>query len=142
MPYQFTANLAIQNADRLDLANVSPQRSVRSDPTSIVEVHVDLELRAGNSGNTPLAEYGSYTVIVRDGMSDLLRLRTVAEWVPRSPVSERLIVVRGGRSTPTGIGTFLAAFGSGSTNNQLNAALTALKTLGIIDQATLAGSAP
>lgn len=142
MAYNFTANLAIQNAARLDLANVAPQRSVRSDPTSVYEVHIELELRCGSSGTTPLALFGEYTLRVRDGVSDLLRLRSAGEWVPRSPISERLIVVANGISTPAGMTTFLAAFGSGNTQALLNAALTALKNLGVIEQASLAGTAP
>lgn len=141
MPYDFTANLTVQNTSRLDLANVLQQRTVRTDPTTVYEAHVELELRAGNSGTTPLALYGEYTVIVRNGQSDLLRVRTAGEWLTRAPISERLIVVRNALSTPTGLTTFLTALGAGNTNALLNAALNALKTIGVIEQATLAGTA-
>ncbi len=140
--YSFSANLSIQNAAGLHLAHAEQQRSVRKDPTTLYQVDIELELRAGNSGNTPLALYGEYMVSVRNGPSDLIRLRTVSEWSPRAPISERLIVVRGGVVTPTGMDTFLLALGAGNTNAQLNAALTALKNLGVIEQASLPGSAP
>lgn len=142
MAYNLTANLAIQNAARIDLANVDPQRAVRRDPASVFEVIVELELRCGNSGTTPLALFGEYSLRVRDGVSDLLRVRAPSEWLPRAPISERLIIVPNGVSTPTGMSTFLAAYGAGNTQALLNAALTALKTLGVIEQASLAGSAP
>lgn len=142
MAYNLTANLTIQNAARLDLANVDQPRSVRGDPTTIFEAHVTLELRAANSGTTPGAKYGEYILIVRNGVSDVIRVRTAGEWITGSSIDERLIVVRNGVSTSTGLTTFLAALGAGNTNALLNAALTSLKTLGVIDQTTLAGTAP
>jgi hypothetical protein len=142
MAYQLTTNLSMQNTSALHLANVAPQYRDRTDPTSVYEVHVELELRAGAAAPTPFAEYGRYTLIVRDGQSDLLRVRTAGEWISRAPISERLIVVRNGIATPTGAATFLAAYGGGNTAGLLNAALTSLKNLGIIEQATLAGTAP
>lgn len=141
MAYDFTANLAVQNASNLALANVLQQRTDRADPTTVYEALVDLELRAGNSGTTPLALFGGYTIVVRNGQSDVIRVRTPGEWLPRSPISERLVVVRNAVTTPTGLTTFLAAFGSGSTNALVNAALNALKAIGVIDQSTLAGTA-
>lgn len=141
MSYQFTANLAIQNADRFDLADVRQQRSVRSDPTSVTEVLVQLDLRAGVAGTTPRALYGSYILAVRNGSSDLIRVRTAGEWISGSDISERLLVIRNGAPTPSGMTTFLNALQGGHTNALLNAALNALKTLGIIDQTTLAGTA-
>lgn len=142
MAYNLTANLTIQNAARLDLANVDQLRSVRGDPTTVYEAHVTLELRAGNSGTTPSAKYGEYILVIHNGPSDVIRVRTAGEWVSGSSIDERLIVVRNGVSTPTGLTTFLAALGAGNTNGLLNAALTSLKTLGVIDQTTLAGTAP
>jgi hypothetical protein len=142
MAYNFTANLTVQNAAALHLSNVQQQFSLRGDPTSVYEVHVELELRAGVGAPTALAEFGVYTLIVRNTQSDVLRVRTAGEWVPRAPISERLIVVRNGVSTPTGLTTFLAALGAGNTPGLLNGALTALKNLGVIEQASLAGTAP
>lgn len=141
MAYDFTTNLTIQNAARLELADVSPQRAIRKDPSSATEVHVELELRAGTAGTTPRALFGSYILVVRNGVSDVIRVRTGPEWLAGSPISERLIVVRNAISTPTGMTTFLNAVGAGNTNAKLNAGLNELKALGVIDQTTLAGTA-
>ncbi len=141
MSYNFTANLTVQNAARFELAEFSPQRLVKGDPSSVYEVHIELELRAGNSGNTPLAHFGTYLLVLRNGSTDLIRVRTPGEWIPRSPISERLIVVRNALNTPTGMTTFLNAVGAGNTQAKLDAGLNALKDLGVIDQVTLAGTA-
>jgi hypothetical protein len=142
MAYQFTANLPMMNAAAFHLSNVAQQYRDRTDPTTVYEVHVELELRAGSGTPTPFAEFGRYTVIVRDAKSDLIRTRTAGEWISRSPISERLIVVRDALTTATGMTTFLTALGAGNTPGLLNAALTALKNLGVIDQSTIAGTAP
>jgi hypothetical protein len=142
MAYQFTANLSMMNAAALHLSNVAQQYRDRTDPTTVYEVHVELELRAGSGAPTPFALFGTYAVIVRDSKSDLLRTRTAGEWINRSPISERLIVVRDALVTATGMTTFLAAYGAGNTAGLLNAALTSLKNLGVIEQAPLAGTAP
>jgi hypothetical protein len=142
MAYQFVSNLSMMNANSLYLANVALQYRDRTDPTSVYEAHAELELRAGAGAPTPLALFGAYIVIVRDTKSDQIRVRTAGEWISRSPIAERLIVVRDALVTPTGLTTFLSAYGAGNTSGQLNAALTALKNLGVIEQATLAGTAP
>ena len=139
--YDLSANLTIQNAARLELAEITPLRSDRKDPSSATEVQVELELRCGGSGTTPRAHFGSYIVVVRNGPSDVLRVRTSAEWLPGSPISERLLVVRNAISTPTGMTSFLNALGAGNTQAKLAAALNELKALGVIDQSTLAGTA-
>jgi hypothetical protein len=155
MAYQFSSNLSMMNANALYLSNVALQYRDRYDPTSVYEAHAELELRAGSGAPTPFAEFGRYTLVIRntpdpdgqgvyarDTKSDLLRVRTAAEWIPRANIAERLIIVRDALATPTGLTTFLAALGAGTTQGQLNAGLTALKNLGVIEQATLAGTAP
>jgi len=139
--YDFTSNLTVQNASRFELADISPQRSDRKDPQSIYEVQVEVELRCGNSGTTPRALFGSYILVIRNGVSDVIRVRTAGEWLPGSPISERLIVVRNAISTATGMTTFLAAVGAGNSQAKLAAGLNDLKATGVIDQTTLAGTA-
>lgn len=135
MAYNITPTLSVPNPTRLELQDVEESRTDRSDPSTVNALRVLVDLKSNNASNRL---YGSYVLNVRDGVSDLLRLRN--PWTAGDVLQNILEVVVNGVSTPTGMTDCLAAWRSGSAGGRRNNLLTALKNAGILEQASIPGT--
>lgn len=149
MSYSITANITVNNPSKIEITDVEEVRTVRNDPSTVFEVRVFLELRSGAGDRF----YGSYLLNVRNGQSDMLRLRSpwaagmvfqeIAEVVPGvAAIVGPPAVSATGVATPTGMTDVLAAWRTGTTTARRNGTLTVLKNAGIIEQASIPGTVP
>lgn len=131
MAYNLTTNITVPN-----LARLISQRPVIDDDNNIMTVTVEIR-------TTAPTDYiiGYRSLSIRNGVSD--RLVKNAAPVGGLQLLDALITYQAnGVSTPTGFDTASAAYYAGGSTpaQKRNALEQALKTLGVFDQATLAGA--